>query len=132
VDELVILRRMLKDNGYMYHLIGHDDHWAFHDRSIEWPSFNYLRYSERTYGLLFDTKMEYHNRLVKPEWLQIFDRCDLHVEEYNARITEISRQNVRALPRIDGRFAKYPLDDIAIIYSYVLLRKATSAIRYID
>jgi SAM-dependent methyltransferase len=120
--ELVALGRMLKPDGAMYHLIGHDDHWAFHDKkAMGWPSFNYLRYSERTYRLLFDTKLEYHNRIVKPEWLEIFDRAGLTVLDWDPVITEDSRQAVRSLPHIDRRFAGHSLDELAIVHSYVLL-----------
>ena len=40
--ELVALRRMLKPSGYMFMLIGHEDHWAFHDQSAN--QFNYYRF----------------------------------------------------------------------------------------
>jgi hypothetical protein len=123
VAELVALRRMLKDDGRMYHMLGHDDHWAFHDSSMKWPSFNYLRYSERTYRLLFDTRLEYHNRIVKPEWLDLFEQSGLRVLGYDEHITEESRENVRSLPRIDGRYAGYSIDELAVYYSYVLLGK---------
>jgi hypothetical protein len=123
VPELVALARMLTPDGFMYHMLGHDDHWAFHDPAMRWPSFNYLRYSERTHRLLFDTRLEYHNRLVKPEWMQVFERAGLVVEEYDAVIDDSSRDSVRALPRIAPRYAGYELDDLAIVYSYVLLRK---------
>ena len=49
----------------MYHLIGHDDHWAFHDPSAN--MFNFYRYSDWYYSLLFES-MEYHNRMVIAEW----------------------------------------------------------------
>jgi hypothetical protein len=123
MTELVTLRRILRDDGFMYHMLGHDDHWAFHDPSVSWPSFNYLRYSETTYKLLFDTKLEYHNRLVKPEWLDVFTRAGLRVEEYETEVTDESRASVRSLPRLDARYASYPLDDLAAIHSYVLLAK---------
>ncbi len=123
VLELVALRKMLKDEGFMCHMLGHDDHWAFHDPSVEWPSFNYLRYSERVYRLLFDTRLEYHNRLIKPEWLEVFEQAGLRVEEYETYITEQSRRNLRSLPYIDTRYASYSPEDLAVIYSYVLLGK---------
>jgi hypothetical protein len=121
--ELVALRKMLKDDGAMFHMLGHDDHWAFHDPAVKWPSFNYLRYSERTYRMLFDTRLEYHNRIVKPEWLEIFERTGLRVDDYHAVVTDDSRASVQSLPRIDARYASHPVNDLAVIYSYVLLRK---------
>jgi SAM-dependent methyltransferase len=124
VAELVALRDMLADDGVMFHMLGHDDHWAFHDPAVPWPSFNYLRYSDRAWRLFFDTKLEYHNRLVKPEWLDVFSHAGLRVLDYEARIDDRSRESVQRLPRIAERYASYPLDDLAIYYSYVLLAKA--------
>jgi hypothetical protein len=121
IPELHTLRRMLKANGHMYFLIGHDDHWTFHDRSAN--MFNYYRYSDAYYRLIFETNIEYHNRMVKQEWLELFRRCQLSVKEYYAYITEQSRSEIGRLPHIDSRFAKYSLEDLSILYSYVLLTK---------
>jgi SAM-dependent methyltransferase len=119
VPELAALRDMLKPDGAMYHLLGHDDHWRFHDRSAN--MFNYYRYSDRYYRLFFETKLEYHNRMVKQEWLPIFERADLEVLEYYEHITDESREAASTLPHVDERFARYPKEDLAILYSYVLL-----------
>jgi hypothetical protein len=129
LPELRTLATLLKPAGAMYHMLGHDDHWAFHDPAMSWPSFNYLRYSERAYRLLFDTQLEYHNRIVRPEWLDIFSRSGLMVQDYEAVVNEQSRASVRGLPRIAPRYARYELDDLAIIYSYVLLRAGASGAR---
>jgi hypothetical protein len=119
--ELIALREILRDDGAMYHLIGHDDHWAFHDRSAN--MFNFYRYSDRYYGLLFES-IEYHNRMVIAEWRDVFTRCGLDVEEWYRHITDASWQAIRSLPGLDRRFAGHPIDDLATRYSYVLLRKA--------
>jgi len=120
VPELKSLRKMLKKEGLMYFLIGHDDHWSFHDRSAN--QFNYYRYSDRFYKMIFES-FEFQSRLVKQEWLTIFERCTLEVVEHDAYITNSSRKQISNLPHIDPRFAKYPLEELATIYSYVLLRK---------
>ncbi len=123
--ELQVLRAMLKKDGYMYMMIGHDDHWAFHDQSVN--QFNYYKYSDKYYQTLFDTKFEYQNRLAKPEWLPIFDRARLEIADYYGYVTDESRANIRALPYLDERFAKYSLDDLEVVYSYFLLRRAADA-----
>ncbi|MDQ2803006.1 MAG: class I SAM-dependent methyltransferase [Pseudomonadota bacterium] len=120
--ELGALRSMLKKDGYMYMMTGHDDHWAFHDASVN--QFNYYKYSDEYYKALFDTKFEYQNRFVKGEYLPIFDRARLEIVDYYGYVTEESRANIRALPHLDERFAKYPVDELATIYSYFLLRRA--------
>lgn len=120
IPELIALRSMLKSDGYMYHLIGHDDHWAFHDSRAN--QFNYYRYSDSYYKLMFET-LEFQNRLVKQELLEIFNKCDLKIKEYFENITEDSKKQILSLPHIDERFSKYTLDELAIIHSYVLLHK---------
>ena len=123
VQELRNLARILSEDGFMYHMLGHDDHWAFHDPSMAWPSFNYLKYSERTWRLVFTTDLEYQNRIVKPEWLDIFAKSGLSVVEYNQYVTDESRKAVANVSSIDKRFLRYDPEDLAIIYSYVLLRR---------
>ena len=124
-EELTALRQMLKPEGRMYHLLGHDDHWTFHDPAAN--RFNYYRYSDRYYRLFFETKLEYQNRMVKQEWLELFDQLDLEVEDYFPLIDDTSRREIAELPRIDERFARHPLDELAIIHSYVLLRRREPA-----
>lgn len=123
--ELVALRRMLKPTGYMYMMIGHDDHWAFHDLSAN--MFNYYRYSDRFYSLLFDTAFEYQNRMVKSEWLPIFGRAGLVVADYWANVTDQARDAIRNLPHIDQRFARYPFEELAAVHSYFLLAPTASS-----
>lgn len=120
VPELKSLHKMLKPDGYMYHLIGHDDHWSFHDKKAN--QFNFYRYSDKQYKRLFES-FEYHNRFVKQEFIKIFNDCDLKIIENYENITEDSKKQILSLPNIDERFAKYPLEDLAIIHNYVLLQK---------
>jgi hypothetical protein len=127
--ELVALREILKDDGSMYHLIGHDDHWAFHDPSAN--MFNFYRYSDRYYALLFES-MEYHNRMVIAEWRELFARSGLDVEDWFRHKTDASERAIKALPNLDRRFAQHPPEDLATKYSYVLLRKASQASSRLD
>jgi Methyltransferase domain len=120
--ELGALRRMLKPSGMMYMMVGHDDHWAFHDPSMN--RFNYYRYSDKLYRVLFDTKFEYQNRMVKSEWMPIFQRAGLRVVEYHRNVTDDSRRDIIALPHIDERFAQYSLEELATIHSHFLLTHA--------
>ena len=116
--ELDSLKRMLKPDGAMHHLLGHDDHWAFHDSKAN--MFQYYRYSDRYYRWFFETKLEYQNRMVKGEWLALFDRVGLDVLDYYEHVTDESRKAITEIP-IDERYRRWPLDDLAIVYSYVLL-----------
>jgi SAM-dependent methyltransferase len=119
LPELKALRQMLKPSGVMYHLVGHEDHWAFHDSNAN--QFNYYRYSDRFYHALFDTAFEYQNRMTKSEWLPVFQRAGLQVAEYWADITPESQAQIRALPTIDERFARLPFEELATVHSFFLL-----------
>jgi hypothetical protein len=113
---------MLKPQGFMYMMIGHDDHWSFHDRSVN--QFNYYRFPDRLYSKLFDTKFEYQNRMVKSEWMPVFARAALEIVEYWGHVTDETRQDIKNLPHIDERFSRYSLDELATVHSYFLLRPA--------
>jgi SAM-dependent methyltransferase len=128
LPELRTLRALLKPGGYMYHHLGHDDHWALHDPKMKWPSFKYMEYSERAWRSFFQTRLEYHNRLVKPEWIDIFRTCGLDIVEYGTRTSEESRRAIQRLRRIDARFQQHDPEDLAAIYSYVLLQPAAGAL----
>jgi hypothetical protein len=125
--ELIALRRMLKPTGMMYMLIGHDDHWSFHDASAN--VFNYYRFSDRFYRLLFDTRFEYQNRMVKSEWSPVFKDAGLEVVTYWGKVSDDTREQIRALPHIDKRFARYSLEELATRHSYFLLRPEPGSLR---
>jgi|GEM_PF-5927935 SAM-dependent methyltransferase len=122
LPELKVLREILKPDGRMHFLIGHDDHWTFYDRREN--QFNYYRYSDRYYRLIFETKLQFQNRLVKAEWLSVFNDCGLIVDDYHPHITENSIKEIRKLrDKLDPRFSIYPDEELAIIHSYVTLKK---------
>jgi SAM-dependent methyltransferase len=120
VPELIALRRMLKPEGHFCALIGHDDHWSFHDPSAN--QFNFYRYSDRTYSKFFETRFEYHNRMVKREWDDLFARVGFEIVEYRGRRTEQSLNEIKKLPHLDARFAPVPKEELAVFHSYYLLR----------
>jgi len=118
--ELAALRLMLKPTGLMYMMIGHDDHWSFHDGTAN--QFNYYRYSDRLYATIFETKFEYQNRMTESEWLPIFAEAGLKVVDYWGNVTDESRQQIKNLPRIGERFSSYSLDELATVHSFFLLQ----------
>jgi SAM-dependent methyltransferase len=118
--ELQMFRGILKPDGYMFHRMGNTDHWSYRDARAN--SFNFYRYSDRDYARFFES-FEYHNRLVKQEWMEIFEDSRLSVAEFTGRITDESVNQVKALPHIDERFAKYPIEDLALTSSCFLVTR---------
>lgn len=120
--ELRAIRATLKPDGVMNVLIGHDDHWAFRDPTA--TMFEYYRFSDRTYRLLFETPFEFQNRMVWPEWVRVFEGAGLRVVAHEAYVTPESRRAVEALPTLCGRFAGVAPEELAIIHSYATLAGA--------
>lgn len=119
-SELGILKKLLNPGGMMYFLIGHDDHWSFHDNTAN--IFNYYRYSDKFYKILFENKFEFQNRLVKPELDELFKKNGLEVIEYFPYITTESKNAVKTLGKINSRFSKYPSSELSAIWSFYLLK----------
>ena len=120
--ELKILKKILKPNGYMHFLIGHDDHWTFHD--LKMNKFQYYIYSDKYYKRLFETNFQFQNRLVKKELIDLFDQCGLILTNYFEHKNNSSRAEIeKIIHKLDSRFSKYSIDDLSIIHSYVTLQK---------
>ena len=120
--ELKILRKILKPNGYMHFLIGHDDHWTFHD--LKMNKFQYYIYSDKYYKRLFETNFQFQNRLVKKELIDLFDQCGLILTNYFEHKNDSSRAEIeKIIHKLDSRFSKYSIDDLSIIHSYLTLQK---------
>ena len=120
--ELKILKKILKPNGYMHFLIGHDDHWTFHD--LKMNKFQYYIYSDKYYKRLFETNFQFQNRLVKKELIDLFDQCGLILTNYFEHKNNSSRAEIeKIVHKLDSRFSKYSIDDLSIIHSYVTLQK---------
>ena len=117
--ELRVLKSLLKPGGLMYFLVGHDDHWSFHDTSAN--MFNYYRYSDNYYKTFFENKFEFQNRLVKPELDKLFIEAGLKVKEYTPYRTTESLKQIKKLGKIDKRFSGLSDEELSTIWSFYLL-----------
>ena len=63
--------RVLKPGGYAIHLIDLGDHLTIYDRTMPYNK-NYLRYSEKTWKMLFENEVQYFNRVQRSTWLEQF------------------------------------------------------------
>lgn len=95
VSELIALRKMLKNDGRMYHYIGHIDHWAYHDPSAN--EFNYYPLFRPLLRACIRKQVRIQNRPVKREWFAIFEECGLDVEEYAGVVTGRGRDQISRL-----------------------------------
>ena len=120
--ELKMLKKILKTTGRMHFLVGHDDHWTFHDRSAN--MFQYYKYSDAFYKLFFETNFQFQNRLIKTEWEQLFEESGIKIIKYFPHQTEISLNEIKELRKvINIRFSDKSNDELSIIHSYFTLGK---------
>ena len=71
--------RLLKPGGYSLHTIDMGDQLSYY--SPQSPVKNYLRFSERTWKLLFENRVQYFNRVQRPQWLELFQAAGLELVE---------------------------------------------------
>lgn len=64
--------RTLKPGGVSIHQIGIDDHLTHY--ALGTSTKNYIRYSEKTWKLFFENKVQYFNRVQLPDYLEAFER----------------------------------------------------------
>lgn len=120
--ELIVLKRILKSTGKMHFLIGHDDHWAFRDHSAN--MFQYYKYSDSYYKLIFETDFQFQNRLVKNELEKLFAESGLKVFKYFPHQTDLSLSEIRKLRNVvNKRFSNSPDEELSVIHSYFTLGK---------
>jgi hypothetical protein len=72
---------VLKPNGYSIHQIDIADHFAYFVPSASRK--NYYKYSDKTWNRLFENKVQYFNRVQRPEWLELFRRAGFELVEEN-------------------------------------------------
>lgn len=70
-------RRVLRPGGHSLHNIDLSDHLVSLVGIRDMSPKNYLRYSDRTWRRRFENRVQYINRLQRPEWLELFRRAGL-------------------------------------------------------
>lgn len=69
-DSVKNIYRMLKPGGFSIHQIGIIDHLSLYDKKVS--PMNYLNYSDTTWKIFFQNKVQYFNRLLMSDWIDIF------------------------------------------------------------
>lgn len=110
-DELVPLlaecRRLLQPDGAISCRIDLSDHFSHFDSTL--GPYNFLRYGERTWGLL-NSGLLYQNRLRRPDYLRAFAEAGLMVVA-----ERVWRPQEPRLPDdLAPRFRAYGADDLAV------------------
>ncbi len=121
-EELRELHRCLRPGGHMLHLIGYEDHLSFYDQRVK--PFSYYRFEDRTYRLLFESSLKYQNRLLWPDFRDLFESAGFTVLEETGLIDDNHLAAIERLqPELPKRFRRHPVRELAKTHSWALLRK---------
>lgn len=109
------MAKLLKKGGHCILSINMTDHLYHYDRAAS-PK-QYLAYSDRTWRLLFENRLQYINRLQRPEWLSMFADGGLQLVEEDGACADLRELNLNA------KYKRFPKRDLECTTLNVLLRK---------
>lgn len=73
------MSRVLRPAGFQIHQIGLDDHLAHYDRKVH--NKNFMRYSKRTWQMLFANRVQFFSRILRSEWVRMFEHSGMVLRE---------------------------------------------------
>ena len=114
--------RILKDDGIMSVEIGCEDHFSYQANPSISPQ-NFLRFNDFTWNLLFNSSIVYQNRLRHTNYINMFKSCGFELLEDNSR--PATKEHIEKLKniKINNRFSKHSLDELAIYKVDLIVRK---------
>lgn len=107
--------RILKSGGYCIHQIDLADHFAYFVPSASRK--NYYRYSDKTWGRFFENKVQYFNRVQRPEWSGLFQNAGFEIVEENLLL-----ENIDPI-KIDEKYKDLSRQDLECMTMRVVYRK---------
>jgi SAM-dependent methyltransferase len=105
-------RRLLRPEGLLVHTIDPSDHFAHDDASI--TAINFLQFSERDWERWAGNKFMYHNRLRAFEYVELFERADVHLLRKSEAIDDASLKMLQNGFRLDNRFRQIIPEKLAV------------------
>jgi len=111
-------RRLLAPGGLLSLYIDHRDHYSYADRRIS--VYNFLRYSDAAWSR-FNSPLQYQNRQRHSDYLEAAGSCGLRIVK--ERRFGPSAADLHCLMKLDldSKFHKYPLDDLGVQHSHLVL-----------
>jgi predicted SAM-dependent methyltransferase len=89
--------RILKPGGYSIHKIDISDHLVSFAGLNTVSKKNYLRYNETRWKRYFENKIQYINRIQRPEWLELFKNAGFSFVEENIKVCDINGLDVDSM-----------------------------------
>lgn len=112
--------RILKPGGIFSCIVDTQDHYSYFDRTIS--IYNYLKFSDRMWQL-FNSRINYQNRLRAREYLHVAERAGFTIiESVFDHGNEVEREILQSL-KIAPRFKSFPLDELGARHVHLVLQK---------
>ena len=112
---------LLKPGGWACHAIDNSDHFSHWDRRLS--RVNFLRYSERMFGLLTAfNPLDYQNRLRHPEYDELLRQAGFEVVLAHSEAEPQVIAELDTIP-LAPRFARFAREDLARLDSYFIARR---------
>jgi SAM-dependent methyltransferase len=107
--------RLIKPNGYMVHQIDIADHFAYFAPSASRKQ--YYKYSDTMWERRFENKVQYFNRVQRPEWLDLFRGAGFELVEENLLSETISTT------KLDDQYKNLSKQDLECMTMRVVYKK---------
>jgi SAM-dependent methyltransferase len=107
--------RLIKPNGYMVHQIDIADHFAYFAPSASRKQ--YYKYSDTMWERRFENKVQYFNRVQRPEWLDLFRGAGFELVEENLLSETISTI------KLDDQYKNLSKQDLECMTMRVVYKK---------
>jgi SAM-dependent methyltransferase len=110
------IRRVLRPDGYMLHLIDPSDHFAHNDPSIS--SINFLRFSEEEFAK-YNTTFLFQNRLRAPAWREMIERHHFTIRYWRTTVDSRALEQLPYVP-VHPSFAHLQPEDLCTTAIWVV------------
>jgi SAM-dependent methyltransferase len=111
-------KRILKEEGIAYHLIGLHDHYVKFSKKIS--KVNFLKYPEKWWTFWVKNKISYHNRLREKQFIDIFKSHGAKIKSTRNE-TEASDIEILKGMKIDKQFAGMTDEELAVFKTEIIL-----------
>lgn len=115
--------RTLRPGGLTYHLIGLFDHYTTMDPTI--TRVNFLKYSDLTWRIIGQNKIQFHNRLRASEFIRLFEEARFEIVEQQSEVDERSLKALGSM-RLSPKFRQFEPSDLATYTTTICARKPRS------
>lgn len=117
-------KRILKEKGIAYHLIGLHDHYISFDKKLS--KVNFLQYSEFWWSFFVKNRISYHNRLREKQFLNIFEECGAKII-WKENETDPNDVDILQNMKIDDFFHGMSYEELAIYQTELIFSFSRAA-----